>query len=451
MMKLNPLNTIARFLLTEDPLCLQLNRPGGEVEKIDVWLQRWAFKRYEAVHHDNLDLLMVRKMKRFLIKAAGAPFWKSIFEQASFDPSRLSCLRDIERLPVISRKELRKIDLAQRSNLNLPRKSLGGVVGTSGTTGNPIGLYIGKKTAIRSRALLAWTMDNIRLRSDFKKTPSLSLLNLDVGTHRSLYGNTFFVDGRWLENMEKRHTKAYPILFGKKIDVLYAYPSSLKRLMYWMEKDGIRPVSVQAVIYLAEHLNETEKTAIKNFFRCPLYSFYGTKECSFIALECDRNEGFHVLKGWGYVEIISSEGACLPLGSQGRIVYTNFENDATPFIRYDTGDTGMLFDGGFCPCGIAGLKLVVEGRNAETILLPNGAEFPIIKLHGEVSRIFHDKILQLQFQELNHEICIHIVTGHVFTENEIKKMISACQELIGAKLPFTVFFKEKLEVLPSGK
>ncbi len=445
------IQAVARRLLIEDPASILLNCFEGKVERLDVEFQHWAFAQLESLHSDQLEALSAKKMKRLLVRASNIPFWKSQFEDISFDPASVRSCQDIERLPIISRQQLRSIDIAYRSNMGLSKKALGGFGGTSGTTGTPIGLYFGKKAGIRSRALLNWIAEKIKRETCVERSAPLQMLNIGAAQHASLYEHTVFVDNRDLENTEKRIKNIYPLLLQKKPEILYAYPSGIKQLTYWLKHDNVVFNFFKAVIYFAEHLSESQKTLIKDFFHCPVYSFYGTKECSFVAVECGRNKGFHLLKGWGYLEIVSPEGAVLPLGSWGRIVYTNFENDATPFVRYDTGDNGMLFDGGSCDCGIVGLKLIVEGRAADIVALPNGTAFPAIKLHGGVSRVFHDRILQIQFQEFKDRVGVNVVPVRAFSKYEAKQLVSVCQKLVGAPVKFEVFFLERLAALPGGK
>ena len=444
------LQSIARFLLAEDPVSTTLNRMDGSLEEIDVQLQRWAFSQLDAVHDFDLGELMSAKMRKILITASQISFWKSKFEAMNFDPQKIMSCKEVARLPVSTRRELSQVNLRDRSNETLSTVLLGGFGATSGTTGNPITLYRGKRPGIRSKALLRWMVTRIRKEAGLLPNAPMSILNINIKLQRSLYKETMYLDGPDLESAEKRLNEIYPLLRARRPEIIYTYPSNLKRLMYWLSHDGITLNFLKAIIYTAEHMDQDEKAAVEHFFHCRVYSFYGTAECAFIAMECAQHNGFHLLKGWGYLEIASADGAALPLGRYGRIVYTNFENNATPFIRYDTGDQGMLFDGGSCACGISGLKLIVEGRAADLITLPNGVPFTLHRLHGGLSRASR-KILQLQSQEFDDRIRINIVPAADFTEDETRELISVCQETVGAPVPFEINFVKYLAPLPNGK
>lgn len=444
------LQSTARFLLAEDPVSIALNRLNGPVEEVDVRLQQWAFSQLDAVHDFDLEELLNAKMRKILITASQTPFWKSRFEAAHLDPRKVMSCKEIARLPVFTRRELSRVDLEDRSNKALSAILLGGFGVTSGTTGNPITLYRGRRPGIRSRALLLWMVARIRKEAGLLPNAPVSILNINIEFQRSLYKETMYLDGLDLESTEKRSNEIYPLLLARKPEIIYTYPSNLKRLMYWLSHDGITLDFLKAIIYTAEHLDKSEKAAVGDFFHCRVYSFYGTAECAFVAMECAQHDGFHLLKGWGYLEIASADGIALPLGRHGRIVYTNFENSATPFIRYDTGDQGMLFDGGNCSCGISGLKLIVEGRAADLITLPNGVPFTLHRLHGGLSRASR-KILQLQSQEFDDRIRINIVPAADFSEAETRELISVCQKTVGAPVPFEINFVKHLTPMPNGK
>ena len=72
------------------------------------------------------------------------------------------------------------------------------------------------------------------------------------------------------------------------------------------------------------------------------------------------------------VEIIDREGRAAAAGEQGEIVVTHLATSDFPFIRYRTGDIGML-DSESCPCG-RGLPLLKEvaGRTTDFIVAPDG-------------------------------------------------------------------------------
>jgi len=69
---------------------------------------------------------------------------------------------------------------------------------------------------------------------------------------------------------------------------------------------------------------------------------------------------------------VDADGAPVPAGVAGEIVVTHLATKAFPFIRYRTGDIGVL-DSKPCACG-RGLPLLkeIQGRSTDFLVAQNG-------------------------------------------------------------------------------
>lgn len=82
-----------------------------------------------------------------------------------------------------------------------------------------------------------------------------------------------------------------------------------------------------------------------------LIDTYGLAQVSPLARECREETGLHVLDEWVYVEIIDPETEeILPDGERGEVVVTNLIKEASPFLRFRTGDLSTL-NHFMCSCG----------------------------------------------------------------------------------------------------
>ncbi len=72
------------------------------------------------------------------------------------------------------------------------------------------------------------------------------------------------------------------------------------------------------------------------------------------------------------VEIVNPDGEILPLGESGEIVVTHLATEDFPFIRYRTGDIGIL-DTNICSCG-RGLPMLqeIQGRSTDFLTAQDG-------------------------------------------------------------------------------
>ena len=85
---------------------------------------------------------------------------------------------------------------------------------------------------------------------------------------------------------------------------------------------------------------------------------YGSTEIGHMAGTCPHSGRYHVAADLVHLEIVGDDARPVAAGTPGRIVATSFYNFATPFIRYDTGDIGVLAAE---PCGCGRTLPVLEG------------------------------------------------------------------------------------------
>lgn len=128
------------------------------------------------------------------------------------------------------------------------------------------------------------------------------------------------------------------------------YVSSLYEFACFVEKNGLS-ITFHGVFTTAEMLTEAEREYMEKIFSCKVYNNYGLNDGAVSAFEC-REGSMHIDMERGYLEIVPQEAACREEGGEGygRIIATAFLNDATYFIRYDTGDLGCISSGP-CSCG----------------------------------------------------------------------------------------------------
>lgn len=95
---------------------------------------------------------------------------------------------------------------------------------------------------------------------------------------------------------------------------------------------------------------------------------YGIPEiwCVFAA-ECDERDGLHFL-GHGsvvaeLVEPRTGRLAVIDQGARGELVFSHLEREATPLLRFRSGDLVSIVDTE-CPCGRTGFRFRLAGRTA---------------------------------------------------------------------------------------
>jgi phenylacetate-CoA ligase len=113
----------------------------------------------------------------------------------------------------------------------------------------------------------------------------------------------------------------------------------------------------------------------------PFDANYGLSEViSLFAAECDQRDGLHFFgQGAVIIELIQPEtGKVVPLatGVEGEMVYTSINRQATPLIRYRSGDVVHIISDAPCGCGRTSFRFRVLGRSDDMLWVRGVNVFP---------------------------------------------------------------------------
>lgn len=124
------------------------------------------------------------------------------------------------------------------------------------------------------------------------------------------------------------------------------YASSIYLLArYIFEKGGIKQLDItspKAVFTTAEMLYPNQRLFIEKAFDTKVYNNYGLNDGGISAYETD-GLGFLIDTERAIMECVNGDGQD-QLNVEGKLLATSLFNYDFPFIRYDTGDLGMISD-----------------------------------------------------------------------------------------------------------
>ena len=320
-----------------------------------------------------LAALQLENLRRFLVKIGRTvPYYQELFKVLDFKPELVSSLADLQRLPLLDKATIRVHTEALRAREAQGLKRFN----TGGSSGEPLIFYLGnervshdvaaKRRATRwwgvdigDREVVVWgspielgSQDRIRLlRDQLFRTELLSAFEMSR------------------ENLQKfvdRIRQFRPVM-------LFGYPSSLALIAQFAEEQGIAldGLGIRVAFVTSERLYEHQREAIEQTFGCPVANGYGGRDAGFIAHACPEGS-LHITAEDMVVEIVDNEGNVLPAGESGEIVVTHLFTSEFPFVRYKTGDIGVLASEP-CRCG-RGLPVLasVEGRTTDFVVAADG-------------------------------------------------------------------------------
>jgi len=233
--------------------------------------------------------------------------------------------------------------------------------------------------------------------------------------------------------------------------MLFGYPSSISLIAQHAAKRGIalNDLGIRVAFVTSERLYDHQRATISGIFGCPVANGYGGRDAGFLAHECPEG-GMHITAEDVILEIVDGEGCVLPPGSSGEIVVTHLATSELPFIRYRTGDVGVL-DDRRCPCG-RGLPLLkeVQGRSTDFVVAADGTVMhglALIYVLRELPGIASFKIIQHTRSQLE----VQVVPTAAFSDATETVIREGLGKRLGSSVEIKVHRVSEIAPEKSGK
>jgi phenylacetate-CoA ligase len=131
----------------------------------------------------------------------------------------------------------------------------------------------------------------------------------------------------------------------RAIAFLKGYPSSLANLAAFALRAGLVNERIRGILLHSEYVHSRYRQILSRAFpNARILSFYGLSEkCAFAVEVADRPGEYDFDPIYGLTELLDdSDRPITTPGARGRIVSTGLLFNGMPFIRYATGDEGVL-------------------------------------------------------------------------------------------------------------
>jgi phenylacetate-CoA ligase len=404
------------------------------LSKVEEQLINKNIKHVKKVQLDKLNQLLQHYINY--------PFYKELLEKNHVHKLPLRSLEEISTLPIMTKQVIRENFkyISSRPEVNF-------ITSTSGSTGDNFKFCHCKNEQNRQRAalILMYKWMGIDFFTDRNVTVWGTHLNSSYRTRLFQDIKRIVKNGKLFEAYGLNEHKAIRIL--QKINrfkpkLLTAYPGYAYELASTGAKNHCPiPKSLKAIVLSGEMVYDHQVARIENYFKCKVYRRYGSREFGNISHECLHSKGkLHVMPGRFHVET----------DRKGNLLITDLDNFATPFIRYNIGDTGEV-EYGVCECGFKHQNIVnIEGRSHDVIRTRTGKQLPgqfWTTLSRGVPGI--DKIQVVQTTD--EEVEFRIVINDSYRETNEIKLHEQLHKIAGNEIQMHVVKTDQFELTPSGK
>jgi phenylacetate-CoA ligase len=405
--------------------------------------QWWDTKRLQALQLERLRALLMHAQ-------AHVPYYRELFGRIGFNPGALRDPGDLARLPFLTKAEIRG---------HLEKLKADNAVGlahfnTGGSSGEPLIFFIGRErvshdVAAKWRATRWWGVDIGDPEIVVWGSPIELGAQDRVKQVRDKLLRTKLLPA--FEMSEQKLDGFIREIRAMRPKMLFGYPSALAHIARHADVHGIvmNDLGIKVAFVTSEALYDHQRAQIEKTFGCPVANGYGGRDAGFIAHQCPAG-GMHLTAEDIIVEIVDPQGRVLPHGESGEIVVTHLATGDFPFIRYRTGDVGVLDDQP-CTCG-RGLPLLkaIEGRSTDFVVAQDGTV-----MHGlALVYVIRDLpgVRQFKIVQENLELTrILLSVDSQFDIADIDKIKSGIKQRLGSGVEVVIELLDEVPKEKSGK
>lgn len=400
---------------------------------------------------EQIARFQTERLRAFLADVAGhVPYYRKVFADAGLVPSEVGGPADLQRLPFLTKTLIRAHteDLRADDARGLARFN------TGGSSGEPLIFFIGDErvshdVAAKWRATRWWEVD-IGDREIVVWGSPIELGAQDrVRQLRDALMRTELMPA--FEMSEDKLDGFVARIRARRPAMLFGYPSAISHIARHAEKRGVRldDLGVRVVFVTSERLYDHQRECIERLFGCPVANGYGGRDAGFIAHQCPSGS-MHITAEDIVVEIVDAAGQVLPPGQSGEIVVTHLATRDFPFIRYRTGDIGVLDDAP-CACG-RGLPVLkeIQGRSTDFVIAMDGTVMhglSLIYVLRDIPTVRAFKIVQESLALTR----VEVEPGETFSERDAQAIRSGLQARLGASVEIAVEPVAQIAPERSGK
>lgn len=405
--------------------------------KARQWIGESDLQKYQ-LHH-------LKKITSFAYE--NSSFYRELFEKHGIDPGDLRSVNDLQRFPVISKRDL--IENLETMSVRKHR-IIADSKTTGGSTGEPVKLFKNAFALARERCATARSYEWAGVRIGDPQLRFWGVPHSQLGSRKAalidLVANRKRISA--FDITDKTLREYYELALKFEPRYIYGYVSVVEKFAAFILENGLRPIpSVNSVITTSEILSDGARSTISEAFCAKVFNEYGCGEVGSIAHECEHGS-MHLMADNLLVEVDSDEG------SSGELIVTDLFNKATPLIRYRLGDYGTLAKRP-CVCGRS-LPVIesIHGRAYDIISLPTGQkvhpEAVIYVFEGIQSHLNAFKQFQV-VQESLERITVNLIPNSNWSEITHRKLVEDLRRDISDQITFDVNLVDSIDREPSGK
>lgn len=353
----------------------------------------------------------------------------------------------IEEFPIINKQFIKN---NYKKIIN--KKEIRTYLHTSGTTGSGLVFPVSKQFLLNQWAVF-WKFRNIHgISLDTWCANIIGRAIINIENKKPPFWIKSYFTKQLLFSQYHLNDESIELYLRKiltsNIKWLHSYPSVLNNFASLIIKNNLYKLALELKLEVittsSEKLFDYQRKNIENIFGCNVRELYGLTEGNVNIYECQVGT-LHIDESYSYVELIQKNNS-----DEYEIIGTSYHNKAFPLIRYNTGDTCLLYDDTFkCSCGRKSRTVKeILGRDEDFLILKDGTKI------GRLDHIFKEmvEVNEAQiFQKEAGRAIFKISKGKNYTDKSEMKLMNEIKEKLGKDFIYELEYMTSIPKTKSGK
>jgi phenylacetate-CoA ligase len=257
------------------------------------------------------------------------------------------------------------------------------------------------------------------------------------------------------DHLERRYMPRYAeALALHRPTIVEAFPSALYPLARWLADHPMPEFTenVRGVMLFSENVYPAQLARIRQVFKCPVIAHYGHSERVLMAGTLPGDDRYFFWPQYGHLELLDDRNQPVTEpGKIGHIVGTSFDNQVMPFVRYRTGDLGVLASSSSpelpaytaCERIVGRLQefVVCRDKRLVSITTIGVAHFPEMALADAIQYEQHEP----------GRVLLRVAAEHDLDEAARKRIAAAVEKKLQGGCEVAVEQVRRIERTPRGK
>jgi phenylacetate-CoA ligase len=409
--------------------------------------------RLRKMNNGELRRYQDKQLRKIVRFAYTVPLYHDKYKKAGVHPNDIKGINDIEKLPFVSKDDIKKYYPNGIVSSGIKQDSLL-EISTSGTTGKKLSIFVdmfdiivglfGYLRTIREFGI-HWRKTRMSIIGDFAPH-TIESGYMRRGFQSRLKLDSFFRNIQWLDTNDdpkkimREINRFKPLFIG-------GYAGMLGHLALLKEKGEGENVSPRYIASTGAVLDKKLKELIEKTFDAHLFEVYAATETGPIAFQC-RHGGYHVMSDLVYPEFFKN-GQPVSSGEPGKLVVTKLYGTGTPIIRYDAINDIVAPRYERCTCTLSGELIErIYGREDLCLMLPGGRGL----LPSSISEIYSRVLHELKTNKLKDtrviQHCLNKIEVQVVIDDKLRDKGPSVEEVLSViKSGFREKTGDKVEII----